>query len=104
MACFSGRNAGFTTPDIELKRWRPIEVEKQMQDLIERALDHGQGEHIVSVHLLKTLLAVRTEMKNLDADDGQILLAAITRFFESPLKRRQARRTAYQSLQFVAKE
>ena len=33
-----------------------------------------------------------------------ILLAALARFFASPLKRRQARRTACQSLQLVARE
>ena len=104
MACFSGRNAGFTTDEIELDRWRQDDPDRQMQILIERVLDHGQGEHIVSVHLLKTLLAVRTEMEALEPADAQILLAAITRFFESPIKRRQSRRTAYQSLQFVAKE
>ena len=90
--------------DIELDRWRSNDPQKQMQVLIDRVLDHGQGEHIVSVHLLKTLLAVRTEMESLESADAQILLAAITRFFESPIKRRQARRTAFQSLQFVDKE
>ena len=104
MACFSGRNAAFTRGETDLERWRPFNPEQQLKALIERVLDHGQGEHIVSVHLLKTLLAARTEMVRLDAADAGLLLASVTRFFESPLKRRQARRTAYQSLQFVAKE
>jgi len=47
--------------------------------LLQRVLDHGQA-------------------------DAEILGAALVRFFESPLKRRQARRTACQSLKFVAKE
>ena len=104
MACFNGRNAGFTTDDLGLEEWRPDDLEKCLKSLLERVLDHGQGEHIVSVHLLKTALAVREEVTNLDKEDAEILVAALTRFFESPLKRRQARRTAYQSLQFVAKE
>ena len=104
MACFNGRNAAFTTPEYDLERWRADDPESQLQSLIERVLDHGEAEHIVSVHLLKTALAVRTEIADLDRADAQLLVAALTRFIESPLKRRQARRTAHQSLQFVARE
>jgi hypothetical protein len=104
MACFNGRNAGFTTADVDPGRWLEGERRDQMKALIEQVLDHGQGEHIVAVHLLKTALAVREEMAMLEPADADILLAALARFFASPLKRRQARRTAYQSLQFVARE
>ena len=104
MACFNGRNAGFTTTETDLQRWSPDDIDARLQQLLERVLDHGQGEHIVSVHLLKTALAVREEAANLDQADAEILVAALTRFFDSPIKRRQARRTAHQSLQFVAKE
>jgi hypothetical protein len=104
MACFNGRNAGFTTAEIELRDWSPDDIEIKLQQLLERVLDHGQGEHIVSVHLLKTALAVREEIAGLEQADAEILVAALTRFFDSPIKRRQARRTAHQSLLFVAKE
>lgn len=104
MACFNGRNAGFTTSELDLESWKPDDLEGSLNLLLERVLDHGQAEHIVSVHLLKLALAVREEIAILDRAQAEILLAALTRFFESPLKRRQARRTAYQSLQFVAKE
>lgn len=104
MACFNGRNAGFTTRDLALDRWRPDDVDSKIEKLLKRVLDHGQGEHIVAVHLLKTALAVRREIHGLERSDAELLVAALTRFFESPLKRRQTRRTAFQSLQFVAKE
>jgi nitrite reductase/ring-hydroxylating ferredoxin subunit len=104
MACFNGRNAAFTTPESNLERWRADDPAGQLQSLVERVLDHGEAEHIVSVHLLKTALAVRSEIATLDKADAQLLVAALTRFFESPLKRRQARRTAHQSLQFVSRE
>ncbi|MCZ6881886.1 MAG: Rieske (2Fe-2S) protein [Gammaproteobacteria bacterium] len=104
MACFNGRNAGYTTTEIDLDSWKSNDPEAQMRNLLERVLDHGQGEHIVSVHLLKTALAVREEISRLKAADAEILVAALTRLFESPIKRRQARRVAYQSLQFVSKE
>jgi hypothetical protein len=104
MACFNGRNAGFTTRELDLESWKAGNLEDRLDQLLERVLDHGQAEHIVSVHLLKTALAVRDEIRNLEPADAEILVAGLTRFFESPLKRRQARRTAYQSLKFVAKE
>jgi hypothetical protein len=104
MACFNGRNAGFTTREMELEEWSPDDQDEAMKALVERVLDHGQAEHIVSVHLLKTALAVREEITDLETNDARLLVAALTRFFDSPLKRRQARRTAHQSLQFVSKE
>ncbi|MFV2031094.1 MAG: Rieske (2Fe-2S) protein [Gammaproteobacteria bacterium] len=100
MACFNGRNAGFTTGYTDLGSWKSTDLERQTNHLLNRVLDHGQGEHIVSVHLLKTVLAVREEISNLDRSDAETLVAALTRFFESPIKRRQARRTAHQSLRF----
>ncbi len=104
MACFSGRNAAFTQRNIDFETWKPANPRERLEQLLLRVFDHGQGEHIVSVHLLKTLLAVRDEIELLADEDAQLLVAALWRFIESPLKRRQARRTAYQSLQFVARE
>ena len=104
MACFNGRNAAFTTPGMDLENWVPENPDRKLSLLLDRVLDHGQAEHIVSVHLLKTALAVREELNGLDQADAEILVAALVRFFESPLKRRQARRIAHQSLKFVAKE
>jgi len=103
MACFNGRNAAYTLAGAEIDRWLPKQPAAALDELVERVLDHGQGEHIVSVHLLKTALAVRDEIGRLDAADAGLLVAAVKRFFESPIKRRQARRVAHQSLQFVAR-
>ena len=104
MACFNGRNAAFTTPESGLEQWRPDNIAAQLERLLQKVLDHGQGEHIVAVHLLKTALAVREEIEQLEPAEAELMVATLTRFFESPLKRRQARRTAFQSLQFVARE
>jgi nitrite reductase/ring-hydroxylating ferredoxin subunit len=104
MACFSGRNAAFTTPQYDLERWGFADIDAGIKGLIERVLDHGQGEYIVSVHWLKLALAVREEIAELRDEQSKYLAAALNRFINSPLKRRQARRTAHQSLQFVAKE
>ena len=104
MACFNGRNTSFTSEQEDRQKWFSDHANARISELLEAAMDHGQGEHIISVHWLKTVLAVREEMELLSEKDGAVLLAAVTRFIRSPLKRRQVRRTAYQSLQFVAKE
>lgn len=104
MACFNGRNAAYTTPDYDLQRWAFEDPNDGIEDLLQQVLDHGLGEHIVSVHWLKTALAVREEMRILSKDEGQLLAAALHRFMHSPLRRRQARRTAYQSLKFIENE
>ena len=104
MACFSGRNAAYTTVEYDLEKWRLQNFEDDFEGLLRRILDHGQGEYIVSVHWLKLALAVREEIHELPAKQAAYLAAALNRFINSPLKRRQALRTAHQSLQFVAKE
>ena len=104
MACFNGRNAAFTKDELDPDRWLDGDASAQMADMIENVLDHGQSEHIVAVHLIKTLLAVRMEMEHAEAEDGAWLLASVTRFLRSPIRRRQPRRTAWQSLQFVSRE
>ena len=75
-----------------------------MESLLEQVLNHHQGEHIVSVHLLKMALSIREEVELLENQEAEILQAATNRFFNSSLLRRQPRRTAYQSLQFVSKD
>lgn len=104
MACFSGRNAAFTTPDYDVDQWCSSSALADVQEIINRVFDHGLDEYIVSVHWLKTAMAVREEMQQLPEEKARILAASLNRFIHSPLKRKQARRTAYQSIQFVARE
>ncbi len=104
MACFSGRNAAFTTPEYELDRWTSGDPEQDIRNLTGRIIDHGQSEYIVSVHLLKTALAVAEEAENLTTGKAVYLTAALTRFMHSPLRRKQTMRTAYQSIHFVRKD
>ncbi len=103
MACFHGRNSAFTT-DVDPGDWTSGDPGRDIVEAIDTVMDHGQAEPIVSVHLLKTTLAVREEIRHLPSDQAVLLTAALRRFLRSPLKRRQTRRTAWQSLQFVARE
>ncbi len=103
IACFVGRNASFTESQADLASWRVDDVDGFFAHAVAELHDHNCTEFIVSAHLLKTVLAARTEAQaNRSADLSAYLAAAINRFLNSPLKRKQARRTAHQAMKFVA--
>jgi hypothetical protein len=103
IACFIGRNAAFTEPEPDLASWRVDDIDDFFTKRVAALHDHNCDEFIVSAHLLKTVLAARTEARANDLDEvGEYLAAAINRFLNSPLKRKQARRTAHQALKFVS--
>ena len=103
MACFAGRNAPYTKTAADNQPWSVTDRQAFYADSIDRILDHGCGEYIVSVHLLKTFMAARAEAEA-DPDDeaAPLLLASVNRFLNAPLKRRHGRRTARQAIDFVA--
>ena len=105
MACFLGRNSGFVLDESDQPKWLSCESADliEFNELIERASDHGQDEYIVSIHWIKTVLAGR-EMSAVFRDLAPLIFSAVDRYISSPLKLKQTRRTAYQSMQFVAKE
>ena len=108
MACFSGRNKPYTdyqSFDEAWDQWHVKDHELFFRDQIEALFDHAQTEFIVSVHLLKTLLAAREEvLASEDAMVRQTILAALNRFLHSPLKRKHVRRTMRQAMKFVARD
>ena len=105
MACFSGRNAPYTNGETELDTWRIEDPEAFFERTIEGLFDHGVDEFIVSVHLLKTVLAAREELRaGPPAEVAELIAAGVNRFLHSPLKRKQVRRSVYQAMHFVARD
>ena len=103
MACFSGRNAAFTEAHADLASWQVDDVDAFLEQAVAMLYDHAREEFIVSVHLLKTLLAARAELRtDLPGEVAEHLAAAINRFLNSPLKRKHVHRTAHQAVKFVA--
>ncbi len=103
IACFAGRNASFTVDNPDLASWRVDDIDGFFSQTVADLHDHNCDEFIVSAHLLKTVLAARTEVRaNAPAEVCEHLAAAINRFLHSPLRRKQARRTAHQAIKFVA--
>jgi hypothetical protein len=68
-------------------------------------MDHGQSEYIVSVHLLKTVQAVKrlSALPQVGAA-GQIALAALNRLLSAPVRRKMVKRTARQAIRFIRQD
>lgn len=103
LACFLGRNGAFVESSADYREWIADDLPQQLARLLARVTDHGQAEYIVSVHWLKLIVAMREKLRHGSSETGALVLTATERFIESPQRRRQVRRTAYQSLKFVAR-
>ena len=105
MACFVGRNAGFLDTGLDEADWHVADPIDFLEGALDSLFDHGEIEHIVACHYLKTLSAAYEEVTIVpDAPWVPTLAAALNRLIHSPLKRRHAARTAHQALSFVAQE
>jgi nitrite reductase/ring-hydroxylating ferredoxin subunit len=105
LGCFLGRNAPFTDPDLDEAPWRGNDPQGDVEAALAAVRDHGQGEYIVSAHLLKLSYALREEAwERPEAPWHPLAAAALKRFLASPLKRKHTLRTAHQALDFVAAE
>ncbi|MDJ0957520.1 MAG: Rieske (2Fe-2S) protein [Arenicellales bacterium] len=105
LACFSGRNAPYTDASQQTDHWQVEDTKGFVDGTIKSLLDHGRDEFIVSVHLLKTACAIREELSSgVDPQVEVTLVAALNRFLNEPLKRKHTRRTAQQSIKFVARD
>jgi nitrite reductase/ring-hydroxylating ferredoxin subunit len=105
IACFVGRNAGFVDQQVDETPWRVADGSAFLDAALKGLLDHDQQEYIVSIHLVKLLSAVRSEVAAApDAPWAPTLLAAVNRFLNEPLRRKHPLRVARQAMDFVAGE
>jgi len=102
MACFSGRNVGIADRDIDLDDWKVPDGDRFFDEAGEHLFNHHQDEYIVSVHLVKTALAVRDEVRSGEAGEGgDVALASLNRLMHEKIVRKRPRRTARQALRFI---
>jgi hypothetical protein len=81
------------------------DAERFFAGAIDRLFDHGLEDYIVAIHLVKTILAAREEIRSGAAGDAApTLLAGLNRYFHTPLKEKHVRRTVRQALDFVGRE
>lgn len=103
LACFVGRNAGYLDRDLLGRSASVNRPADFFEGAVRRLFDHGQGEFIISSHLVKTTLAAEAEAAAVPAAAPD-LAAALARFLAAPIKRRHSLRTAKQMIAFVAAE
>lgn len=110
IACFVGRNAGFVDKGVDAARWQVDDGGAFLDTGLAGLLDHDQQEYIVSIHVVKLLSAAKAEIAAASAGPGQapawvpVLLAALNRFLNEPLRRKHPLRVAHQAMGFVAAE
>jgi len=105
LACFAGRNLSFVDRRQNLSGWRVPDADRFFSGAVDRLFDHGVEDYIVAIHLVKTVMAARDEVRAGAAGDAvPVLLAAINRYFHTPLKEKHVRRTVRQALEFVGRE
>ncbi len=105
MACFVGRNSGYLDNEVAEAEWRVDDPKAFLESALDSFFDHGEIEHIVACHYVKTVSAAYQEFQNApDAPWVPTLAAGLNRLINSPLKRRHAARTARQALEFVRTE
>ena len=102
MACFVGRNAGYTDTQLDIAAWQVAAPEAFATEMRRRVLDHGLFEYIVACHWVKTTCAVHEEIaRDPQMSAAPLLAAALNRFVNSPFKRKHTLRTASQAIAFV---
>jgi hypothetical protein len=105
MACFVGRNSGFVDRSIAIDDWCVRDRPSFERQCLGRIMDHGEPDYIHSSHLVKTFIAAQEEVDAGPCEEtAATVLAAVSRYFAAPLKRKHAKRTAHQALDFVALE
>lgn len=103
IALQAGRNAGFLDAGVDRDAWRVDDPDAFFETAVEGLFDHGRDEFIVSVHLVKTVMAAREEHRaGMAGGPESPMLEGVNRFLHSPLKLKHARRTAHQAMDFVA--
>lgn len=106
MASFLGRNKAYRTNDVStlLAQWTVADEGAFKQELRELVSDHGNGLPIFSAHILKTSVAVLSEVARLSPSESQVLLASLNRFVHSPIKQKHVRRLVHQGINLVKKD
>jgi len=103
LACFIGRNSGYVDPDLDARPYAVSDHGEFLAERISRLFDHGRDRFIISVHLVKTLLAGEALMAALP-DKAPLIASALNRFLAAPMKGRHVLRTARQMRVLVGEE
>jgi nitrite reductase/ring-hydroxylating ferredoxin subunit len=107
LSCFVGRNMRYTldASQVPTEAWAVADADEFFTRELAAVRNHNADEFIVSVHRVKTLLAARTLIeRGLPTPLRETVLSAVNRYLNSPIRRKQVQRTAYQAIKFVGKD
>lgn len=103
IACFIGRNNAYADVAFDAKAYAVEHGKSFFADGARALFDHGRDRFIVSVHLLKTLLAGEVLSEALP-QCAPLLAAGLNRFLHANMKGRHVLRMARQMLALVNEE
>jgi nitrite reductase/ring-hydroxylating ferredoxin subunit len=103
MACFVGRNCGHADADLDVQPFAVRDIPAFLAESKRALFDHGRDRFIVSVHLLKTLLAGGVLIDSVP-EAAPLVAAGLNRLLHAPMKGRHVLRTARQMLDLVGHE
>jgi nitrite reductase/ring-hydroxylating ferredoxin subunit len=103
LACFIGRNASYADAELDTAAFAVDDVAGFLASSTSALFDHGRDRFIISVHLLKTLLAAKALIAALP-DRSALLAASLNRLLRARMKGRHVLRTARQMLALVEEE
>lgn len=104
MACFIGRNQRFRDLSVNREQWAVQNEEQFFSKTHEIILDSGIRAPIFVAHYLKTTVAVQAELQRAPKKTQAVLLAALNRFVQSPIKQKHSRRLANQAIALVRRD
>lgn len=103
LAAFYGRNTSYLDLNQNVAADLNLDSEHFWTELYQGLLDHGLGQPIFSAHLLKTARAVEDEAIHAPQSSA-LLIQALQRFLQGPIKQKHALRIMNQSLALVGRD
>lgn len=103
LACFVGRNDSHANASLDSAPFAVADIDEFFAESERALFDHGRERFIVSVHLLKTLLAGKALIEALP-DCAPVAAAGLNRLLHARMKGRHVLRMARQMLALVAQE
>lgn len=103
LACFVGRNDAYADAFLDPAPFAVADIDEFLATSRHALFDHGRERFIISVHLLKTLLAGEALIESLP-QCAPTLAAGLNRFLHARMKGRHVLRTARQMLALVEQE
>jgi nitrite reductase/ring-hydroxylating ferredoxin subunit len=103
LACFIGRNCRYPDADLDPRPFEVADIGAFLAESEQALFDHGRSRFIISVHLIKTLLAGRALIEALPGE-APLIAAGLNRLLHARIKGRHVLRTARQMLHLVGQE